>query len=353
MARAPKSSPGPQPRRLRVGFLALTDAAPLIAAQELGLFEKHGLRVDLRREVGWATVRDKIVYGELDAAQALAPLLWAARLGIGGPPCEVLTAMVLNRHGNAITISSRLLIAGVRDAASFRTEARRRNGERRFTLGIVHPFSSHNLLLRQWLRQAGLDPERDVRIVVVPPAQMFRNLAAGTLDGYCVGEPWGSVAVQAGQGWCPARSAELAPGHVEKVLMVRADFARQHAGEHLALVAALAEAGRWCDETRRRSQLARWLAEPRYLDLPVETIEAALSGRFEDGLGHVESIVDFHIFSRGSANVPSAANAEGIQADLIAAGLVAAGGCPPGLPGQLFREDLFREAVRERQPARV
>ncbi|HVU18612.1 MAG TPA: CmpA/NrtA family ABC transporter substrate-binding protein [Candidatus Didemnitutus sp.] len=350
MARSSSSSnPKHRKRRLRVGFLALTDAAPLVAARELGLFERHHLQVDLCREVGWATVRDKIVYGELDAAQALAPLLWAARLGIGGPPCDVLTALVLNRHGNAVTIASRLLIAGVRDAAGFRAEARRRHGENRLTLGIVHPFSSHHLLLRQWLRQAGLDPDRDVRIVVVPPPQMFRNLAAGTLDGYCVGEPWGTVAVQAGQGWCPASSAELAPGHVEKVLMVRAEFAQRSPDEHCALVAALAEAGRWCDEARHRGQLARWLAEPRYLDLPVETIEVALSGHFDNGVGRLENLVDFFIFSRGQANVPAVSHAEAMQADLIAAGLVESRQCPPGLPGQLFREDLFRLAVPDAQ----
>jgi ABC-type nitrate/sulfonate/bicarbonate transport system substrate-binding protein len=211
----------------------------------------------------------------------------------------------------------------------------------------VHPFSSHHLLLRQWLTAAGLDPERDVRIVVVPPAQMFRNLAAGTLDGYCVGEPWDTVAVQAGQGWCPAWSAQLAPGHVEKVLMVRADFARLREDEHLALVAALVEAGRWCDEPRNRTGLARWLAGPRYLDLPVDAIVPALSGRFDTGLGQTVSIADFHIFSRGEANVPLAANAESIQAELVAAGLLPAKQVPPGLSGQLFREDIHRKATRE------
>ena len=212
-------------RRLRVGFLALTDSAPLVAAQELGLFSRHGLDVDLCREVGWATVRDKIFYGELSAAQAPAPLLWSTQLGLGGPPRDVLTALVLNRHGNAITLSSRLHAAGVRDATGFRSEARRRHGENRLTLGIVYPFSTHHLQLRQWLTTTGLDPDRDVRIVVVPPEQMFRNLAAGTLDGYCAGEPWGTVAVQAGHGWCPAVSAQLSPGHIEKVLMVSTEAA--------------------------------------------------------------------------------------------------------------------------------
>jgi ABC-type nitrate/sulfonate/bicarbonate transport system substrate-binding protein len=333
------------PRRLRLGFVALTDGAPLIAAQELGLFSHHGVEVELRREVGWATVRDKVIFGELDAAQAPAPLLWSAQLGLGGPRCDVLTALVLNLHGNAITLSSRLHSAGVSNAATFRTEAHRRRGEARLTLGIVYPFSSHHLQLRQWLLAAGLDPEKDVRIVVVPPAQMFRNLAAGTLDGYCAGEPWGSVAVQAGQGWCPTWSARLSPGHVEKVLMVRAEFADDRSAEHFALVAALNNACAWCDEPDNRPQLAEWLAEPRYLDVSAQAIRPALTGRFDNGAGQIESVPDFHIFSRGGANLPTPAAATALQHELSAAGLLPSPLVPTDLPSRLFRVDLYRAAT--------
>lgn len=333
------------PRPLRLGFLALTDAAPLVAAQELGLFTHHGLRVQLTREAGWATVRDKIIFGELDATPAPAPMLWAVQLGLGCAPAAVCTGLVLNLHGNAITLSNRLHAAGVHDAATLRTEALRRRGERKLTFGVVFRFSTHHLLLCQWLRAAGLDPERDVRFAIVPPAQMFRNLAAGTLDGYCAGEPWGSVAVQHNEGWCPAWSATLAPGHVEKVLMVRADFARCRAAEHTALIAALAAAAIWCDEPHHRGQLAEMLASPVYLNLPARTIAPALLGRFACGHGRVESVPDFHVFSRGDASAPTPARAVSLQAELVAAGLVPRALAHPGLPRRLFREDLFREAT--------
>ena len=332
-------------RPLRLGFAALTDAAPLIAAQELGLFRRHGLKVELRREIGWATVRDKVIFGELDAAQAPAPLLWATQLGLSGSQCDVLTALVLNLHGNAITLSSRLHAAGVRDGRTFRAEALRRHGAARLTLGIVHLFSSHHLQLRQWLITAGLDPEKDVCIVVVPPAQMFRHLVAGTLDGYCAGEPWGSVAVQAGQGWCPTWSARLSPGHVEKVLMVRAAFARDYSDEHLSLVAALNTACAWCDEPANRAQLAEWLCEPRYLDVSVDIIRPVLQGQFDTGAGKVETVSDFHIFSRGEANVPSVATATTLQNELGAAGLIPPGLAPADLPTRLFRADLYSSAT--------
>src|SRR6266850_6607819 len=217
----------PQPPRnaLRLGFAPLTDCAPLVMAQELGLFRKYGLCVTLSRELGWASIRDKIIHGELDAAHAVAGMPVAATLGLGAVKCDCLTALVLNLHGNAITLSNDLWQRGVRDGATLRDHVRKARGEQMLTFGVVFPFSSHNFLLRQWLVSHGIMPDRDVRIVVVPPPQMAANLKIGNLDGFCVGEPWNSVAVQTRAGWCVTTSAELDPGHPEKVLMVRRDFA--------------------------------------------------------------------------------------------------------------------------------
>lgn len=333
---------------LEIGFLPLTDAAPLFAAQELGLFARHGVSVNLRREVGWATVRDKLLFGELDAAHALAPMLWAAALGLGGPPGDVLTAFVLNLNGNALTFALALRDAGVTDPASLRTLARGRSGERKLTFGVVYRYSSHHLLLRTWLLNAGLNPDRDVRIVVVPPAQMARNLAAGNLDGFCAGEPWNSLAISRGAGWCPTWSAVFAPGHIEKVLMVRRTFAEQRADVHAGLVAALDEAAAWCDEPHNRRSLAALLALPAYLDQPLELIAPALEGFFDTGLGR-EAVSDFHIFHRGGANIPNLDRARSLQRDLVAAGLIPAEAVTPDLPSRLFREDLYRHALH--QPA--
>ncbi len=346
----PASVSASRPRPLRLGFIALTDAAPLVAAEQLGLFTRHNLRVELRREIGWATIREKIIYGELEAAHALAPMLWSAQLGLGCPPCEVLTALILNLHGNALTLSQALWQAGVRDAATLRTHARERRARQPLTFGIVFPFSSHRLLLRDWLLSAGLDPERDVRIVVVPPAQMFRNLAAGTIDGFCSGEPWNTLAVRENAGWCPTWSAAQHPGHVEKVLMVTGRFARERAAEHAALVAALAEACAWCDEPHNRERLAEMLSGAAYLNLPARVIAPSLLGSFDCGHGRVENAPDFHIFHHGDANVPTTAKAAALQHDLAAAGLLPAG-VSATIPAQLFREDLYRAAIHQHHHA--
>jgi len=334
-------------RPLRIGFLALTDAAPFVVAQERGLFVKHGIEVDLCREVGWATIREKIIYGELDAAHAPAPMLWATRLGLDSVPCPVLTALVLNLHGNALTLSERLWEAGIRTPADLKEEARRRSGERKLTFGVVFMFSSHHLMLRAWLRDAGLNPDRDVRIVVVPPAQMFRNLSAGTIDGYCSGEPWNSLAVREKTGWCPAWSAALQPGCAEKVLMVTERFALSRPNEHTAMIAALSDACAWCDEPANREPLAQLLSGPAYINQSVRVILPALQGQFDCGHDRVESIPDFVIFHRNHANAPTLARASALQAELVDAGLLPAKSAEDSLPGLLFREDIFRQAIQQ------
>ncbi|MFT3781555.1 MAG: CmpA/NrtA family ABC transporter substrate-binding protein [Nibricoccus sp.] len=337
-------------RPLRVGFLALTDAAPFAVAEERGLFAKHGVQVQLKREVGWATIREKIIYGELDAAQAPAPMLWSTTVGFDSVACPVVTGLVLNLHGNALTLSERLWEDGVRDAATLRHEARRRSGERKLTFGVVFNFSSHHLLLRAWLTEAGINPERDVRIVVVPPAQMFRNLAAGNIDGYCAGDPWNSLAVREHIGWCPAWSSALQPGHVEKVLMVTERFANEHKEEHAGLIAALHEACAWCDEPANREPLAHLLSGAAYINQTARIISPALLGSFDCGHGQHMAVPDFHVFHAGNANSPATAKATALQRELVAAELLPAGVVTPSLPVRLFREDIFNHALTINKP---
>jgi len=337
-------------RPLRVGFLALSDAAPFAVAEQRGLFVKHGVRVQLSREIGWATIREKIIFGELDAAQAPAPMLWSTSLGLDSVACPVSTGLVLNLHGNALTLSERLWAAGIRDTTTLREEARRRSGERKLIFGVVFNFSSHHVLLRAWLRKAGIDPDRDVRIVVVPPAQMFRNLAAGTIDGYCAGEPWNSLAVREKVGWCPTWSAAQQPGHVEKVLMVTERFAETRANEHLALIAALVEACAWCDEPANREPLAQLLARSCYINQSAHIIAPALTGAFDCGHERSESVPDFFVFHAGCANRPSIAKASTVQRELIEAALLPAGSASDQLPPRLFREDIYNRAIGTKSP---
>lgn len=338
-------SPG---RPTRIGFIPLNDAAPIIVAQEHGIFRRHGLNVTLSREVGWATIRDKIIYRELDAAHALGAMVLSTTLGLNCLPCPSLTAFVLNTHGNCITLSEELWRRDVRDAASMRDEIIRSRHERTYVFGVVFAHSSHRIHLSDWLRGAGVHPERDVRIVVVPPPQLFRNLVAGTIDGYCVGDPWNSLAVREKAGWCAATSTDLAPGHPEKVFMVRQDFAADEPERHLAMVRALSEAASLCDDAAFRPELARLLSRREYLNVPERVIAASLVGPLDLGHGRTMEATDFIRFHREDANDPAPAKAawliDGFTRHRLA---------PPGtqIPRDLglrtFRSDLYRQAGRQ------
>lgn len=336
-----KSSAG---KPVRLGFIALSDCAPIVMAQELGLFKKHGVNVVLSREAGWATIRDKILYRELEAAHATAPMLFASTLGLGSVRTPCLTGLLLNLNGNGITLSEKLWRKGVRDGHSLR-EYVKSHGEP-LVFGVVFPFSSHNFLLRQWLKSHDLIPGRDAQIAIVPPAQVFQNLKAGHLDGYCVGEPWNSVAVASRVGWCVASSADLAPRHPEKALMVRQDFAKSREDDHLGLIMALIESCRFCDAPENRERIAEVLAQPQYVNAPIQAIRAGLSGTFDFGHGRVEKFTDFHVFSRGDANEPLPHRAEWIISHLEDCGLLNGPVAEASLvAGEIFRRDIYHQAL--------
>lgn len=330
---------------LRVGFLALNDAAPLIVAHEYGLFTRHGLPVTLSREVGWATVRDKLLYQELHAAHAPAGMLVSTKLGLGCAPTDCLTALVLSTQGNAITLSERLWSDGVRDAATLREAVRRTRLERPLVFGVVFQHGSHHLHWCDWLTTAGIRIGRGVRIVIVPPPLVFRNLLAGTIDGFCAGEPWNSVAVREKVGWCPVAGADLGPGQPEKVLMVRQDFAVQRHEEHLALVAAVAEAGRLCDQPEFRKELVRLLARREYLNVPERTITAGLLGPFDLGHGRTAENRPFVTFAEDGGCDPLPEKLDWLLDGLKRHHLLPEPtALPRHLSRELFRSDLYHQA---------
>ncbi len=287
-------------RPLQVGFIPDGDCAPLIAARESGLFEKYELNVELRRETTWANIRDKVIHGELDATQAPATLPFIANLGLDSDQCSCVSGLVLSLQGCAITLSKPLWDAGIHDAEGLRDLVYRNWGRRTFTFAVMFPHSPPYFLLRQWLAAGGF-VGHEIRIVVVPSAQMFPMLKLGYIDGYCVGEPWTSLAREAEAGVCVATSADLSPLHPGKVLTVRKDFAHERADEHERLVAALLEGCAFCDQPGNRSLLAEMLAQPHYVNAPADCLKRDLADPAAAGR---------NIFHRYNANEPSDDKAE-------------------------------------------
>jgi ABC-type nitrate/sulfonate/bicarbonate transport system substrate-binding protein len=318
----------------------------LIAAQELGLFRKHGLEVRLSREVGWTTIREKLLHEELDAAATHASMLFSIYCGIGVVRRSCLSGLLLGRNGSAITLATEFWNLGVRDAASLGKVIHEFKGRRNFTFGVVQELSSQNFNLRKWLRSGGIDPDNDVRVVVIPSALMHDMLRAGHLDGYCVAEPWNSAAAMDGTGWMITTTSEIEPNHPEKVLLVLQEFAEKREEEHLRMIVALIEASQFCDVPENRPELARMLAQPGYFDLDKKLLMNTLVGPFEFGQGR-RPVENFMIYDAFQAGAPTRATGKWVF-DLVRN--LGGNGSHPALRSdiipKIFREDIFKKAAK-------
>lgn len=334
-------------RPIKIGFVPMTDCATLLVADALGLFERHGLQVRLCREAGWATVREKMLNCELNAAHAPASMVFEMTCGLGVVPVPSQTGLVMALNGNAITISNELYEMGVRDAKSLKSVVERYRGKRKFTFAGVLNFSSQHYLMRKWLRSGGIDPDNDVNIAIVPPPLVSSSLKKGYLDGFCVAEPWSSLSLLKQEGWCTTLTADFDPLHVEKVFMVRTDFDVERHEEHVLLVAALIEAAMFCDEPSNRGEVAAILSREPYLDIPLEVLKPALVGPFYRGHGVETAADNAIIFHRNDAGRPTPEKAQWVIDEIIAHDLGPKKTMSDSaMISQLYREDIFEEALR-------
>ena len=359
-----KSIAAAEKNSLRIGYIKLTDSASIIIAKELGFFHEYRLDVELEAQHSWANVRDKVAAGYLDAAQMLAPMLLTTTLGLGGMRTPLLTGLSLSTNGNAITLSNEL-VAAITDPQSSYTslESARESAHRlkeylhdrsdqetvNLTLATVHPFSTHSLMLRMWLRAGGIDPDKDVRMVVLPPEQMVDSLARGFIDGYCVGEPWNSRAVQHGIGGIAASGYQIWNNPPEKVLGVTQEWHSKNPATHLRLRLALMEAGRWLDQPENRSKAATILARPEHLGVSESEILPSLTGliRFTRDQQPVQ-ISCFHKFFDRSTGFPWRSHAEIILQQVERQiGREIGVDVKRAVIQECYRPDLYREAARE------
>jgi NitT/TauT family transport system ATP-binding protein/nitrate/nitrite transport system substrate-binding protein len=307
---------------IRLGLLRLCDAAPVILAHHAGMFAQTGLRVSLSVEPSWANIADKLSYGLLDGAVMLPPLAMACAAGLRGRKTGLVIPMSLSANGNAVTLVAPLRAefanGGVAGLAA----------RRRLRFAVVHVFSTHNLLLRYWLAAAGVDPDRDVEISVLPPAEMVSSLAAGAIDGFCVGAPWGQVAAHAGLGFIAVHSAGIWRGHPEKCLALREAFCEVDPDGVLALLRTLRASSALCAAPAQRGGLAALLAQTEYLHLP----EALIAGALAPEAGGP----DF------TGQYPYAARAGWFAAQLLRWRLAAPGSLEDA--ASLYRPDLFLAA---------
>lgn len=344
---------------LVLGFIPLTDCASLAVAEAHGHFARHGLDVTLQSDISWANIRDKIAVGAYHGGQMLAPMPLAATLGLGGATTPMVTGLALSLNGNAITLAADLLdrMAAldtgldehpIRTGPALRRvlDEDRAAGAKPMVFATVFPASCHSYLLRYWLAASGIDPDHDVEIVVVPPPQMVSALEAGRIQGFCVGEPWSSLAVAHGSGRIALSGFEIWNNAPEKVLGVTRRWAETHPNTHRALICALIEASDWADDRNNRVDLALLLAGPEYLDLAPDIVVPSLTGHVpyqHDGVPH--GLPDCHVFSRYAAGFPFTSHADWIVSQMIRWGQIDRLSALRSTATAVYRPDLYRQAA--------
>jgi len=343
--------------KVTAAFIALTDAAPLIVAKTHGFAADEGIDLTLMRESSWATVRDRLVYRQVEAAHLLAPLAVAVTLGLSQHTAALSAPFKLNVNGNALTMARDFAAALDPDPAQRITDPVAAAHDfanaiglwrRKPVIGVVHRFSCHALSLRYWLAYAGVDPDRDLAIRVLPPSLMAQALRSGEIDGFIVGEPWSSVAVAEGTGEIVVTGASIWRRGVEKVLAMRKDWMEANPEVTDRLLRALARSAAWCDDPANAIALADLLSWPEHVGEPPERILPALTGRMPLVPGGAPaSIDDFMLFHREAANFPWRSQALWIYSQFVRWRMLKPSAQSEQAAAEVFRSDIYRRALHE------
>ena len=350
--------------KLRIGFIPLADAAALIVAVDKGFTTAEGLDVELVSEVSWSNVRHKLNIGLFDAAHLLAPIAIASSLGLGHVKVPIVAPFGLGVNGNAITVSP-ALYAAIAAAAegniidplvSARALARviaKRNarGEEPLTFGMTFPFSTHNYHLRFWMAAGGVDPDEDVRLVVLPPPYMVESLANGQVDGFCVGAPWNSVAVDLGIGFILHFVCEILPRAAEKVLAVRSRWADEHPQTLSQLIRAHGRAAAFVEDTTNREEVTAMLAAPNRIGVAAEVIRRTLDGRMKVAPdGTMRASDRYLLIGRTGAARPDPVQAAWLYGQMVRWGQAPLSAELLSAAKLVFRPDLYDAAMADSKP---
>ncbi|MBX3446696.1 MAG: ABC transporter substrate-binding protein [Parvibaculaceae bacterium] len=345
---------------ITLGIIPLTDCAPLVVAHEKGYFARHGIKSQVSKEASWANIRDKVSIGALDAAHMLAGMPIAASLGVGAMRKPTITSYSMDLNGNAITVSNELydrMVEADPDAMAERPvsahalkkviDAGKAAGEAPMTFAVVFPVSTHNYELRYWMADAGIDPDNDIRLIVIPPPQMVANLQAKNIVGYCVGEPWNERAVIAGIGKVLITNYEIWNNNPEKVVGVNLDWAEKNPNTHMAMIRALVEAAQWMDKPENRVEVVEIISQKSYVNAPVDVVKMSMTGTFRYSMEEEpRPMPDFNVFYRYGATFPWRSHAAWFISQMIRWGQIDKPIDVLKTAGEVYRPDIYREAVK-------
>jgi nitrate/nitrite transport system substrate-binding protein len=349
---------GPEVKGAKLGFIALTDAAPLFVGKEKGIFAKHGMPdVEVLKQASWGTTRDNLVLGGagngIDGAHILTPmpyLISAGRVTQNNVPVPMYILARLNLNGQCISVAKEYLDAKIGlDTKPFKAALEKKKASgKAIKAAMTFPGGTHDLWIRYWLAAGGIDPDKDIETIVVPPPQMVANMKVGTMDCFCVCEPWNEQLIHQGIGYTAVTTGELWAKHPEKALGMRADWVDKNPRAARALLMAIMEAQQWCEKPENRDELATIVSKRQWINVPVADVTKRMKGEFDYGTGRVEKDSP-HImrFWSDQASYPFQSHDAWFLTEDIRWGKFAPDTDVKGLIGKVNREDLWREAAKE------
>lgn len=340
---------GPEVRDMRFGIIALTDCASIVMAHELGLFKKFGINSVISKEASWAVIRDKLSLGENQATHMLLGMPLASTMGLAGSPVKpMVIPWLLNRNGQAITLNNKLKAAGAKTPAQIKPLAdKARAAGEPLTFAMTFPPGTHAMWMRYWLASGGINPDRDITLITIPPAQMVANMKVDKMDGFCVGEPWNNRAIEDGIGFTAVTTQQLWKDHPEKVCAFTEEFANKNPKTVKAVLKALHLASVELDKMENRAKFAEVIARASYINCPPSTILERLMGKYEYGDGRVEQDPNYMIFSNRNCNYPHQIYGKWWLTQFRRWGMVKTAPDYTGIPKRVLRADLYTEAMKE------
>ncbi len=348
---------GPEVNKAIFGYIALTDAAPLIIAKEKGLFVKHGVgAVEVTKQASWAATRDNIVLGSekngIDGAHILTPmpyLISTGKVTQNNVPTPMYILARLNLDSQAISVAQEYKDVGAGlDASPLKAAFEKKKAAgKEVKLAMTFPGGTHDLWIRYWMAAAGIDPDKDVSTIVVPPPQMVANMKVGNMDAFCVGEPWNEQLVNQGIGFTACTTGEIWNKHPEKALGMRADWVDKNPRAAQAIIAAVIEAQQWCDKLENKEELATILGRRQWFNVPPVDVLGRLKGDINYGNGRIAKATGQEMkFFRDDASYPFKSHDAWFMTENIRWGKFEASIDVKALVDKVNREDIWRAAAK-------
>ena len=340
-------SDAPESPNMRFGMIALTDRASIVMAHELGFFKKFGINSVVSKEASWAVIRDKLTLGENQATHMLIGMPFASTMGLLGSPVKPMVfPWMINRNGQGITLSSSL--KNVKSAAALKPlAAKAKAAGAPMTFAMTFPPGTHAMWLRYWLASGGINPDKDINLITIPPPQMVANMKAGKMDGFCVGEPWNARVIMEQIGFTVTTTQQIWPDHPEKVCAFTEEFALKNPKTVKAVLKALHLASEYIDKMENRPHVAEVISRPTYINTPAQVILPRLLGKYAYGDGRSEQDPNYMIFSARGCNVPLKTYGHWWLSQFRRWGMVTTAPDYKKVVDRVVRTDLYLAAMKE------